>query len=138
MEKLVAIMQSIWDFWEWISNAIVSIAWFLTSILWFIWYGWKTLLIWILKLLYFITWTQFGSAVSSTIWKLSTYIWPIGSTFLYAMFFLIIIRLLVWVVFKIIKWDFWYDIRKTNWRKWRKQSWEPTDYVEDETYPRLP
>lgn len=123
MEKIVSILQSIWDFWEWISNAIVSIAWFLVSILWFLRYSWKTLLVWIYKLFLWVLNSWVFVNVSQAFLDLSDYIW-IWAYFIYALLFVAIIRILIAFVFKILRRDADYKVRQTNRSKWREQTWE--------------
>lgn len=113
-----------------IANAITNVWWFILSLFWFLRYWVKTLITWIWKLLYYLSWSWVWADTSYVIGKLSTYIWPWWSLFLLWMLTIIIIRILYWFVHKMI---FRPDYKMSNSR-----NWEPTDIVEDRTYPRLP
>lgn len=126
-------LQTIAEFWSKVWDIAMNLASFVLSALWFIWYAFKSLLFWIWTLLERVfDWWVFIHITEAFI-KISDYIWAPATYFLSAMLFIAIFRVIASFIIKLLKWDIIYNIHKS----WQRHNREPTDYVEDETYPRL-
>lgn len=131
-EKLINTIASFWDRVGSFTDTIVNIWWFLLSILWFIRYAFRSLLVWIHWLITRVFDSEVFLNVNRAMLNLSHYIWAVPTLFIYAMLFIIIVRTLVHFVLHI--WQF------SNKFKSKKVDIDDIDlpYVDDETYPRLP
>lgn len=115
MEKIASILQSLWDFFVSASNIISDVASFLISILGFLWYAWKTLIVWVYKLFVRIADSGVFRSTSTAILNLSDYIW-FGAYFIYALLFVIIIRIVIAFVFKLLRLNIDYNALDKNTR----------------------
>lgn len=115
MEKIASILQSLWDFFVSVSNVISDVASFLISILGFLWYAWKTLIVWVYKLFVRIADSGVFRSTSTAILNLSDYIW-FGAYFIYALLFVIIIRIIIAFVFKLLRLNIDYNALDKNTR----------------------
>ena len=103
MDKIVIAIRSLWTLFNSLVDIVANIGSFLISILWFLWYGWKTLLVWIRKLLnYIFEWWVFIN-VNRAFVQISQYIWWPATIFLSALLFLIIVRIIVAFVMKLLR-----------------------------------
>lgn len=112
------------DFNTWLDNfinIIKSVFSFIVSIFWFIYYAWKTLVIWVWRLFRWIMNSWVFNNVSEAFLNLSEYLW-IGAYFIYALLFVIIIRILIAFVFKIMRLNIDYNALDKNTRKANSRS----------------
>lgn len=117
MEKLIAIFNGVYDFlidfWE----TCVNVLSYIVSWLWFIRYGWKTLIIWTFKLVaQVVSWSVFLNVNNAFIY-ISHYIWLVPTVFLSAWMLLAIIRILVAFIFKILRKNLDYNTLQANTTK---------------------
>lgn len=133
MDKIVAVLTAIADFWSSLIDIIKSITSFLISTLWFIFYWLKSLLIWVWTLLEWIRDSWVFINLQRAYITLSEYIWVEWVMFLSAMLFIVIVRIIVSFIMNLIKWNTKYSVRKTK----RDRADVRDSYYEDVTYPRI-
>ena len=115
-QGFVSLISEIWDFLTVVWNGILDLFSFLVSILWFLFYAWKTLLVWVYNLfIWILEWDVFLN-VSETFLDLSDYI-GIWAYFIYALMFIIIIRIIIAFVFKLMRLNIDYNSLDKNTRK---------------------
>lgn len=133
MDKIVAVLTAIADFWSSLIDIIKSITSFLISTLWFIFYWLKSLLIWVWTLLEWIRDSWVFINLQRAYITLSEYIWVEWVMFLSAMLFIVIVRIIVSFIMNLIKWNTKYTVRKT------KRDIDDIEvlYPENTTYPRI-
>lgn len=106
----LSLYDFIYDFWM----TCINVLSYIISIVWFIFYGWKTLIIWIFKLFTYLVNGDLVNYVNSGYINLSQYIWSTWTIFLFCMFFIIVIRILIAVVFKIFRFNIDYKNKGDN------------------------
>lgn len=108
MQAIVNVLSDIWTWFQNIVDFLSSLLSFLISILWFIWYAWKTLLVWVYKLIvYVFEWWVFVN-VARAFDFIADYIWTPWAIFVSALLFVIIVRIIIAFVLKIFKLDIDY------------------------------
>ena len=125
--NFVNFFVSVWNFFNGIIDTITTVSGFIISIFWFVFYALKTLVVWIYKLVIYISGASVPAHVVWTLAKLSVYIWPWGVLFITALLTIIFVRIIYAFFFKML----------FNPTYKPKHNWEPTDYVDDITYPRI-
>lgn len=119
MEKIVKILQSISDFFIAFYDAVIDLCSYILSILWFIRYWWKTLLVWIFKLIVSVLdWWVFVN-VARALHDLSEYIGGPAVIFIASLLFIAVIRILVAFVFKLLRLNIDY---KPKWNEKTRKS----------------
>lgn len=117
LEKIVSIFSGVYnfliDFWE----TCVNVLSYIVSWLWFIWYWWKTLIVWTFKLVAQVVSGSVFLNVNNAFIYLSHYIWLVPTVFLSAWLLLAIIRILVAFVFKILRKNLDYNTLQANTTK---------------------
>lgn len=109
-ENFIYLMQQI-------GNAFLDIWSFIISILWFIYYAWKTLIIWVAKLFYnILDWSVFYNVNRAFVY-ISQYIWAPATIFMASLLMIIIIRILIAFVFKIMRLNIDYNSFDKQTRK---------------------
>lgn len=121
MEKLTAVITNIWDFFSTFTNWVLDFISFLVSIVWFIRYAWKTLIIWVYKLFLRVLNSSVFLNVSQAFLNLSDYIW-FGAYFIYALMFVIIVRIIIAFVFKILRLNIDYNALDKN--TYKANAWD--------------
>lgn len=116
---------------------IINVVWYIISIFKTIWFWLTSLLTEIADLIddVFVEWDFFHNIWQTfgTLWQ---YIWFPWVLLLSTLLLITMLRILIAFVFKIFRLNIDYKMRETNRKKTHNR--EPSDYVEDETYPRLP
>jgi len=134
LEAIKQIWFTLIDFFGWVYDFLVLLSSYIVSIAWFLFYSWKSLIVWVFKVFYnLIDWDVLVNVIAS-FYKLADYIGGPWALLLFCLFFIVIVRILIAFIFKILRLNLDYHVRTT---KWNRKNREPTDYVEDETYPRL-
>lgn len=109
-ENFLYFMQQLW-------NAFLEIWSFIVSIFWFIYYAWKTLIVWIAKLIWSVVdWWVFVN-VNRAFDVISDFIGGPATIFIAALFLIIIIRILIAFVFKMMRLNIDYNTFDKNTRK---------------------
>lgn len=109
-ENFVYLMQQIW-------NAFLDIWSFIVSIFWFIYYAWKTLIIWVAKLIWSVLdWWVFVN-VNRAFDVVSDFIGGPATIFLASLLLIVIIRILIAFVFKMMRLNIDYNSFDKNTRK---------------------
>lgn len=122
MDWIIKAIEQLSNIANTITETIVNIFSYIVSILWFLFYAWKTLLVWVFKLLWnILEWWVFVN-VASAFEKISYYIGGPATIFICALLFVIIIRIIVAFVFKILRLNMDYNTMKTDWKT--KQEWD--------------
>lgn len=103
-------------FFDNIATMFRSVFSFILSIFGFLYYAWKTLIIWVWRLFKWVINSWVFVNVSQAFLDLSEYLW-IGAYFIYALLFVIIIRILIAFVFKILRLNIDYNALDKNTRK---------------------
>lgn len=121
LEKITNFLHSISDFFIAFYDSVVDIFWYILSILWFIWYWWKTLIVWVYKLLLsiFDSWTFVN--VSLAFHDLGDYIGGPAVVFIGALFFIILVRIIVAFIFKLLRLNVDYHSLSDKSRWWNKR-----------------
>lgn len=109
-ENFIYFMQQIW-------NAFLEIWGFIVSILWFLYYAWKTLIIWVAKLLWnILDWDVFIN-VNRAFDIISDFIGGPATIFMASLLFIIVVRILIAFVFKMMRLNIDYNSFDKNTRK---------------------
>lgn len=116
MWSLINVITGIWNFFADLSNWILDFLGFLVSIVWFIWYGWKTLILWVYRLFVYILNSEVFLTVSQMFLNLSDYV-GLWAYFIYALLFVIIVRIIIAFVFKLMRLNIDYNALDKNTRK---------------------
>lgn len=97
------------DFFVAIYEILVNIASFIISAIWFIYFAWKTLIVWVARLLYDVLDGSVFYNVNRAFVYISDYIWWPATIFLSALLLIIIIRIIIAFVFKLMKMNIDYN-----------------------------
>lgn len=108
-ENFIYLMQQIW-------NWFLDIGSFIISILWFLYYSWKTLINWLWRLIFNVfDWWVFVN-VNSAFMDISNYIGGPATVFLASLLLIAIIRVLIAFIFKLMRLNIDYNTMDKNTR----------------------
>ena len=110
------IFSSVLDFFVAVYEILVNVSSFIISAIGFIWFAWKTLVVWVAKLLWSVIDGGVFVNVNRAFVYISDFIWWPATIFLSALLLIIIIRIIVSFVFKILRLNTDYTMYKTQWK----------------------